>query len=90
MDNNYIGSMFFVFLVILSITKYNCINKLRENITEYLSDCISKKTIEEPDEIIEIEELTDILTDLIIKNKKLFYKSIYNEPTGQSGDKKVS
>lgn len=74
MDENYLGCAVFVFLIILSILKYNCVDTLKESIMEYLSDILPQETIEEPDEIIELEELTECIATLIMENKERFYK----------------
>ena len=64
----------FVFIVILSVVKYNCIDTLKESIMEYLSEIVPQKTIEKSDDIIALEELTEEIATLIIDNKELFLK----------------
>jgi len=64
----------FVFIVILSVVKYKCIDKLKESIMEYLSEISPQKTIEKSDDIIALEELTEEIATLIIDNKELFLK----------------
>tara|TARA_R110000824_G_scaffold152568_3_gene323834 strand:+ start:2380 stop:2520 length:141 start_codon:yes stop_codon:yes gene_type:complete len=41
---------------------------------EYLSQVSPQETIEEPEDIIELEQLTDMITDFIVENKELFCK----------------
>ena len=41
---------------------------------EYLSNLSSQEVIEEPDDILELEELTDMITDFIVENKEIFCK----------------
>jgi len=41
---------------------------------EYLSHISPQETIEESEDIIELEELTDMITDFIVENKDLFCK----------------
>ena len=64
----------FVFIVILSVVKYKCIDTLKESIMEYLSEIVPQKTIEKSDDIIALEELTEEIATLIIDNKELFLK----------------
>ena len=64
----------FVFIVILSVIKYKCIDTLKESINEYLSQIVPQKTIEKSDDIIALEELTEEIATLIIDNKELFLK----------------
>ena len=64
----------FVFIAILSVIKYKCIDTLKESITEYLSQIVPQKTIEKSDDIIALEELTEEIAQIIIENKELFLK----------------
>ena len=64
----------FVFIVILSVVKYKCVDTLKESIIEYLSEIVPQKTIEKSDDIIALEELTEEIATLIIDNKELFLK----------------
>lgn len=64
----------FVFIVILSVVKYKCVDTLKESIIEYLSQIVPQKTIEKSDDIIALEELTEEIATLIIDNKELFLK----------------
>tara|TARA_R110002073_G_scaffold303620_1_gene472046 strand:+ start:260 stop:487 length:228 start_codon:yes stop_codon:yes gene_type:complete len=64
----------FVFIVILSVVKYKCVDTLKESIIEYLSQIVPQKTIEKSDDIIALEELTEEIAQIIIENKELFLK----------------
>ena len=64
----------FVFIVILSVVKYNCIDILKESIKDYLREIMPQKTIEKSDDILALEELTEEIAYLIIANKELFFK----------------
>tara|TARA_R100001443_G_scaffold11439_1_gene21018 strand:+ start:576 stop:803 length:228 start_codon:yes stop_codon:yes gene_type:complete len=64
----------FVFIVILSVVKYNCIYILKESIRDYLREIMPQKTIEKSDDILALEELTEEIAYLIIANKELFFK----------------
>ena len=59
------------FLFVLSVKKYNCIDKLRESIEEYLAEISPYETVEEED-IVALEELRDMVEDFVIRNKNLF------------------
>jgi hypothetical protein len=72
--DDYLTLGVFVFIVILSVVKYKCIDTLKESIMEYLSKIVPQKTIEKSDDIIALEELTEEIAELIIDNKELFFK----------------
>ena len=74
MQNEYWVLAIVSFLFVLSRMKYESIESLRESIMEYLSNICNKDIIEEPDDIIELEEITDIITSFIIENKEIFSK----------------
>ena len=59
------------FLFVLSVKKYNCIDKLRESIEEYLAEISPYETVEE-DDVLVLEELRDMVEDFVIRNKNLF------------------
>ena len=59
------------FLFVLSVKKYNCIDKLRESIEEYLSQ-ISPVEIEKEEDIVALEELRDMVEDFVIRNPEIF------------------
>ena len=62
-----------VFLCVLSIMKFSDTEQLKEWIYNYL-DRICPKEIEEPDEIVELEEVSDMIYDFVIRNQKIFSK----------------
>ena len=74
MDDNYWILAIVTFLFILSRIKYTDIEKLRDSIMEYLSDLSQKEVIEDPDDILELEEIPDSLLGFIVENKELFSK----------------
>jgi predicted RecB family endonuclease len=59
------------FLFVLSVKKYNCIDKLRESIEEYLAEISPYETVEEED-IVALEELRDMVEDFVIRNPEIF------------------
>ena len=72
MNDNYWVLAVISFLFVLCKIKYESIQCLRECIMEYLSNLSSLDVIEEPDDILELEELTDMIATFIIENKELF------------------
>ena len=60
-----------MFLFVLSIKKYNCLDKLRESIEEYLSK-ISPQEIVQEDDILVLEELRDLVEDYVVRNPEIF------------------
>ena len=70
MDNYWILAII-TFLGVVSIKKYNCIDTLREWIEEYLAE-ITPKEIVECDDVFEIEEISDMIQDLIVRNPEIF------------------
>lgn len=71
MDGSYWILGIVTFLFILSIKKYNCIDKLRESIEEYLAE-ISPQEVVEEDDILVLEELRDMVEDFVIRNPEIF------------------
>tara|TARA_R110000823_G_scaffold9297_7_gene32609 strand:- start:1295 stop:1537 length:243 start_codon:yes stop_codon:yes gene_type:complete len=71
MDGSYWILGILTFLFVLSVKKYNCIDKLRESIEEYLAEISPYETVEEED-IVALEELRDMVEDFVIRNKNLF------------------
>ena len=74
MNDNYWVLAVISFLFVLCKIKYESIQCLKECIMEYLSNLSSQEVIEEPDDILELEELTDMITDFIVENKEIFCK----------------
>ena len=71
MDGNYWILGIVMFLFVLSIKKYNCLDKLRESIEEYLAEISPQETVEE-DDILVLEELRDMVEDFVIRNPEIF------------------
>tara|TARA_Y100000361_G_C11142580_1_gene335995 strand:- start:361 stop:603 length:243 start_codon:yes stop_codon:yes gene_type:complete len=71
MDGSYWILGIITFLFVLSIKKYNCLDKLRESIEEYLAEISPHETIEE-DDILVLEELRDMVEDFVIRNPEIF------------------
>ena len=71
MDGSYWILGIVTFLFVLSIKKYNCIDKLRESIEEYLAE-ISPQEVVEEDDILVLEELRDMVEDFVIRNPEIF------------------
>jgi|TARA_R100000388_G_C7168448_1_gene122726 hypothetical protein len=71
MDGSYWILGIITFLFVLSIKKYNCIDKLRESIEEYLAE-ISPQEVVEEDDILVLEELRDMVEDFVVRNHEIF------------------
>lgn len=71
MDGNYWILGIVMFLFVLSIKKYNCLDKLRESIEEYLAEISPQETVEE-DDILVLEELRNMVEDFVIRNPEIF------------------
>tara|TARA_R110002012_G_C11276120_1_gene570088 strand:+ start:16 stop:255 length:240 start_codon:yes stop_codon:yes gene_type:complete len=70
MDNYWVLGIV-MFLFVLSIKKYNCLDKLRESIEKYLSE-ISPQEIVQEDDILVLEELRDLVEDYVVRNPEIF------------------
>ena len=68
MDGNYWVLGIVTFLIVLSVNKYVDLDSLRERILEYLSE-ISPLEVIEDDDVVELEEVRDLITDFIISNQ---------------------
>jgi len=73
MDGNYWVLGIVTFLIVLSVNKYVDLYSLRESILEYLAEISPLECVEE-DNVVELEEVRDMITDFIISNKEIFYK----------------
>lgn len=71
--DDYLSLGIFVFIVILSVIKYKCINTLKESIMDFLSQIIPAEK-QKTDDVIALEELTDEIATLILSNKELFFR----------------
>ena len=89
--DSYFSLAIFVFFCILSVYKYSDKDKLRETIQEYLAEISPLEVIEEPDDIFEIEEISELVYDFVIRNREIFSKiKVKDELSGTEGDKKLS
>ena len=75
----------FVFLMILSIIKYTNKEQLRDLIEDYV-DRILPREVEEPDEVVELEEVQDMIYDFVIRNQNIFSRIKVNNEQGGSGE----
>ena len=71
--DNYWSIGIAVFLCVLSFIKYSDTEKLKEWIDEFLERIVPRE-VEEPDEIVELEEVSDMIYDFVIRNQKIFSK----------------
>ena len=89
--DSYLSIGIVVFLCILSLYKYTDKDKLRETIEEYLAEISPQEVIEEPDDIVELEEISELVYDFVIRNREIFSKiKVKDELSGTEGDKKLS
>jgi|TARA_R110002110_G_scaffold131690_5_gene312681 hypothetical protein len=73
MDGNYFVIGIITFLFVLSIKKYTDIESLQECIENYLAEISPLEVIEEED-VVELEEVRDLITDFVISNREIFSK----------------
>tara|TARA_R110000822_G_scaffold26666_4_gene80206 strand:+ start:498 stop:740 length:243 start_codon:yes stop_codon:yes gene_type:complete len=73
MSNEYFVLGIVMFLFVLSVKKYKCLDTLRESIEEYLAEISPQETVED-DDILVLEELRDVVEDFIIRNPEIFSK----------------
>lgn len=72
MDNNtYWILAITIFLSILSLYKYTDKQQLREWIENYVDKVLPRK-VEEPEEVVELEEIQDMIFDFVVRNKNIF------------------
>tara|TARA_R100000388_G_C7174782_1_gene125740 strand:- start:166 stop:402 length:237 start_codon:yes stop_codon:yes gene_type:complete len=76
--NHYWEVGILMFLCVLYFVKYTDKEKLKDWIEDYL-DRISPKPIEEPDEIVELEEVRDMIYDFVVSNQEKFSRVKYNK-----------
>ena len=89
--DSYFNLAIVVFLCILSVYKYTDKEKLRETIQEYLAEISPQEVIEEPDDIVELEEISELVYDFVIRNREIFSKiKVKDERSESEGDKKLS
>tara|TARA_R100000278_G_scaffold119132_1_gene100328 strand:+ start:679 stop:918 length:240 start_codon:yes stop_codon:yes gene_type:complete len=71
MDGSYWVLGILTFLFVLSVKKYNCLDKLRESIEDYLAEISPQEVVEEEDVVV-LEELRDMVEDFVIRNPEIF------------------
>jgi len=78
--NEYWVLAIITFLLVLVRNKYETIECLRECIEDYLCELDPREVIE-GDDVVELDELTNLITDFVISNKELFSKyKVKDEP----------
>lgn len=73
MDNTYWILAVTIFLSFLSLVKYTNKEQLRDWIEDYV-DRVLPREVEEPEEVVELEEIQDMIYDFVIRNKEIFSK----------------
>jgi len=73
MDGSYWILGIVMFLFVLSVKKYNCLDKLRESIEDYIAE-ISPVEVVEDEDVVALEEIRDIIEDYVIRNPEIFSK----------------
>ena len=85
MDNTYWVLAVTIFLSFLSLVKYTNKEQLRDWIDDYV-DRVLPREVEEPEEVVEIEEIQDMIFDFVIRNKEIFSKIKVKDEQGRSGE----
>jgi len=78
MEGNYWILGIVMFLFVLSIKKYKCLDTLRESIEEYIAEISPQETIED-DDLIVLEELRDMVEDFVVRNPEIFSTLNHNK-----------
>ena len=73
MDSNFWSVAIGVFLCVLSFIKYSDTDELKRWIENFLEKISPLDEIEE-DEVVELEEVTELIHDFIIRNQEIFSK----------------
>ena len=73
MDGSYWILGIVMFLFVLSVKKYTCLDKLRESIEDYIAE-ISPQEVVEDEDVVALEEIRDIIEDYVIRNPEIFSK----------------
>ena len=71
MNGNYWSIGIAVFLCVLSLIKYTDTEKLKSWINNYIERILPRE-VEEPDEIVELEEISDMIYDFVVRNQEIF------------------
>ena len=86
--DNYWSIGIAVFLCVLSFIKYTDTEKLKDCIDEYI-DRILPEEVEEEEEVVELEEVSDMIYDFVIRNKEIFSRiKVKDELKGEEGTSK--
>ena len=85
MDNTYWVLAVTIFLSFLSLIKYTNKEQLRDWIEDYV-DRVLPREVEEPEEVVELEEVQDMIYDFVIRNKEIFSKIKVKDEQGRSGE----
>ena len=73
MDSNFWSVAIGVFLCVLSFIKYSDTDELKRWIENFLEKISPLDEIEE-DEVVELDEVTELIHDFIIRNQEIFSK----------------
>tara|TARA_R100000541_G_C1873560_1_gene81256 strand:+ start:553 stop:840 length:288 start_codon:yes stop_codon:yes gene_type:complete len=72
-----------VFLCVLSFIKYTDAEQLKAWIEDFLSRISPLQVIEE-EQVVELDEITDIISDFVIRNREIFSRiKVKDECAGQ-------
>ena len=83
MDNTYWILAVTIFLSFLSLVKYANKEQLRDWIEDYV-DRVLPREVEEPEEVVELEEIQDMIYDFVIRNQNIFSKiKVKDGPTSE-------
>ena len=82
-----------VFLCVLSFIKYTDTEKLKDCIDEYIDRILPDPDPEGPvireEEVVELEEVSDMIYDFVIRNQEIFSRiKVKDEPKGKEGTSK--
>ena len=73
MCNEYWVMGIVIFLFVLSVKKYDCLNKLKESLEEYIAD-ISPVEVVEDEDVVALEEIRDMIVEYVVRNPEIFSK----------------
>tara|TARA_R110000803_G_scaffold156634_1_gene221189 strand:+ start:38 stop:310 length:273 start_codon:yes stop_codon:yes gene_type:complete len=77
-----------VFLCVLSFVKYTDTDQLRAWIEDFLCRISPLEVIEEED-VVELDEITDIISDFVIRNKEIFSKLKVKDESPRSDERQT-
>lgn len=86
MDNTYWILAVTIFLSFLSLIKYTNKEQLRGWIEDYV-DRVLPREVEEPEEVVELEEIQDMIYDFVIRNKEIFSRIKVKDGTGETNER---